>query len=115
MGFGNPALAPYNYYVATVELVYAPDCPNVELARTNLRLGFGLAMMAPEWTEHRIGDLQAPARTRGYGSPTVLVDGHDVAGLAPGPEACCRVYDGRGAPAPEQIAAALKVAFGEGG
>jgi hypothetical protein len=48
---------------------------------------------------------------RGCGSPTILVDGRDVAGLAPAAEVCCRVYAGpngfSGAPGIEQIAEAL--------
>lgn len=94
-----------------VDLVYASDCPNVSLARTNLLLGFARAGMAPRWSEHEIGDPEAPVRTRGYGSPTILVDGRDVAGLPPSAETCCRLYRGTAgwahAPAPEQVASAL--------
>jgi hypothetical protein len=67
--------------MATVDLVYDPDCPNVSLARTNLMRAFSRAGMQPQWSEHRIGDRNAPERVRGYGSPTVLVDGRDVAGF----------------------------------
>lgn len=97
--------------MATVDLVYAPDCPNVSLARTNLLLAFARAGVRPKWTEHRIGDPEAPAHTRGYGSPTILVDGRDIAGLLAASEDCCRVYEGTAgrvhAPPAEQIAAAL--------
>ena len=49
-----------------------------------------------------------------YGSPTILIDGRDVAGLAPGDEQpSCRIYDnGAGAldvvPSVERIADALR-------
>jgi len=97
--------------MATVDLVYSSDCPNVSLARVNLLLAFARAGVKPKWSEHHIGDPEAPAHTRGYGSPTVLVDGRDVAGLRPSAETCCRVYEGVAgsghAPAAEQIAVAL--------
>lgn len=70
------------------------------------------------WTEWRTDDDACPDRLRGYGSPTVLVNGVDV---APGPHPWterddgdgprCRVYrDGDrtlGAPPPERVAAAI--------
>lgn len=96
--------------MANVDLVYGTDCPNVPLARANLLLGFALAGVKPNWSEQRIGDPEAPAHTRGYGSPTILVDGRDVYGMPPSAEISCRIYDGLGsahAPAAEQIAAAL--------
>lgn len=97
--------------MATVDLVYDSDCPNVSLARANLLLAFARAGVKPKWSEHKIGDLEAPAHTRGYGSPTILVDGRDVAGQAPSAETSCRIYKGVAgsahAPAAEQIAAAL--------
>jgi mercuric ion transport protein len=77
--------------VPQVELVYDVDCPNVELARANLLAAFSLAGIAPRWSEHRIGDPGTPAHTRGYGSPTILVAGADVAGTEPESEACCRI------------------------
>jgi len=97
--------------MATVDLVYAPDCPNVSLARANMLLAFARAGVKPKWFEHRIGDPEAPAHTRGYGSSTILIDGQDVAGLPPSGETCCRIYEGAAgavhAPAAEQIVAAL--------
>jgi len=97
--------------MAIVDLVYTSDCPNVSLARANLLLAFARAGVKPKWSEHRIGDPEAPVHTRGYGSPTILVDGRDVAGQPPSAETCCRVYEGAAgsvhAPAAEQIGAAL--------
>ena len=94
-----------------VEFLYDEECPNVELARSNLQRAFALAGLLPKWSEHRIGADGAPAHTRGYGSPTVLVDGVDVVGLAAGAEHCCRIYDVDGrmsrAPTAELIAEAL--------
>lgn len=95
----------------TVDLVYDADCPNIATARANLLHAFSRVGITPSWSEHVIGDPSAPGRVRGYGSPTILVDGRDVAGLAPAAELCCRVYAGptgfSGAPGTEQIAQAL--------
>ena len=68
--------------------------------------------MPARWQEWRADDADAPARVRGFGSPTVLVDGKDVAGAEPvlGVDSC-RVYThaggARGAPPALLIAAAL--------
>ena len=97
--------------MAMVDLVYDADCPNVAAARANLMRAFSRAGLQPKWSEHRIGDPSAPEHTRGYGSPTVLVDGRDVAGLEPAAEVCCRIYmaatGSAQAPSVEQIAVAM--------
>ena len=99
----------------TVELISDAECPNVDDARTQLNRAFAEAGLSPLWTEWRSDDVTSPAHVRGYGSPTILVDGRDVANGAPGVAACCRVYareDGslRGVPDVEVIAMALRAA-----
>ena len=97
-----------------VELVYDRDCPNVETAREQLRAAFNALGMAPEWHEWDREGAKTPPDVKRYGSPTVLVDRHDVSG--DGSEAdwnCCRVYtepDGRmsGVPSVDAIRAALE-------
>lgn len=91
-----------------VDLAYDPDCPNLAAARENLAHAFALLGMEPDWHEHRISDPAAPSRVRGYGSPTILVDGRDVAGSPPEGEACCRLYRGGRVPSVEAIASALR-------
>jgi len=91
-----------------VDLVYDPECPNVAAARANLTRAFHRAGLTPSWTEHQIGSPDVPDRVRGFGSPTILVDGVDVAGLRPGSEHCCRVYESRRAPDEDMIARALE-------
>ncbi|MGA7802228.1 MAG: hypothetical protein WCC36_15630 [Gammaproteobacteria bacterium] len=97
-----------------VELIYDPDCPNVTAARRVLIEAFGLAGLAAHWQEWRRDDERAPEHVRRFGSPTVLVDGRDVA-----PEVdldghgCCRLYPDtadrlRAAPSPALIAARLR-------
>ncbi len=98
-----------------VYLVYFKDCPNIELARRRLLLAFSQARVeATNWEEWDCDDPSAPDLVRGYGSPTILVDGKDVAGALPAEgRPCCRVYqDGNsefsGAPSVSQIVSALE-------
>jgi hypothetical protein len=93
-----------------VELIYDTDCPSVARARAGLEAAFAVAGLAPRWSERLAGERTMAAGR--FGSPTILVDGRDVTGGAPGLEAACRVYrdeGGRllGAPSVDQIAAAL--------
>jgi mercuric ion transport protein len=95
-----------------LDLIYEKDCPNVALARANLRKALEEIGWTQDWTEHLIGNSTSPLRVRGYGSPTILVDDTDVAGASPAAEASCRLYanaDGHvGAPSVGQIAAAIR-------
>ncbi len=95
----------------TVELLVAPDCPNVPAARTELRRAMRKAGLRPAWTEFDVTSAEAPEHVLGFGSPTILVDGRDVSGAAPSQgTASCRVYLGsavRGVPALETIVRAL--------
>ncbi|MBI3768358.1 MAG: MerC domain-containing protein [Deltaproteobacteria bacterium] len=96
-----------------VELIYDASCPNVDAARAALRDAFTRAGRVPIWTEWESKAGDCPPYARGFGSPTILVDGRDVAGAEPNDGAdCCRVYadgdDGfRRAPSMGQIGAAL--------
>lgn len=95
----------------TVELLFFPGCPHVEAARAQLRRAMERAGLEPVWTEHDVSSPAAPPHTRGFGSPTVLVDGADVTGTAPSSSTACRLYLGSevaGAPPLEAIVAALR-------
>jgi hypothetical protein len=102
-----------------IELVYDADCPNVEEARAALRQACAQAAVSAVWVEWDRKAPGSPAYVRGYGSPTILVNGRDVAGAPPGEGAdCCRVYpDGEGGfrrvPPGAQIAAALRACVRE--
>ncbi len=98
-----------------VELIYDADCPNVAAARAQLLRGFAAAGLTPRWREWERGDAASPHYIHAYGSPTVLVNGRDVAdNSADADAACCRLYparDGRfsGVPSVETLATALAV------
>ena len=97
-----------------VEIVYFPSCPNVAEARTRLMKAFAAAKLTPRWTEHHADDPDLPSYARGFGSPTILVDGRDVAGSGPTDTgAACRLYPG-GAPSVSSIVAALGAPAGRG-
>lgn len=97
-----------------VELIYDLDCPNVQEARKVLLGGFAESGLQPRWAEWDRKSPESPAYARQYGSPTILVDGRDVAGAQPAEGSdCCRVYDHgpgalRGVPSISRIATALR-------
>ncbi len=82
-----------------IELVFDPGCPNVDLAREILTQVCRDAGVPAVWTEWNSEDPECPAHAINRGSPTVLVNGEDV---APGPHPWaarepdagprCRVY-----------------------
>lgn len=96
-----------------VELIYDADCPNISLARHRLLEALAISPEVSMWTEWNRNDPNAPAYVRHFGSPTILVDGADVAGAKPAGEiSCCRLYQsagGRrgGAPPASALVAAL--------
>lgn len=76
-----------------VEFVCERTCPFVRGTRRQLIEAFRAAGIPPRWTEWEVSDPRAPERVRRFGSPTILVDGQDIAGV-PRDEAenCCRIY-----------------------
>ncbi|NOZ12051.1 MAG: hypothetical protein GXO69_00210 [Acidobacteria bacterium] len=76
-----------------VELILDPDCPNAEEAREMLRQGLKESGLPVKWTEWDRSAPEVPLYVRSYGSPTILVNGRDIAGS--GTESthnCCRIY-----------------------
>ena len=65
-----------------VQLWHVPDCPLVDRVRDQLRRCLDRTGITT--TVHE--------RSGGYPSPTLLINGVDVAtGIAPGRDACCRL------------------------
>lgn len=97
-----------------VELIYDSNCPNVPGARTALLRAFAEARVTATWTEWERSSPASPPHVRRYGSPTILVNGQDVAGQASHEEAdSCRVYGHDagallGVPPASRIVAALR-------
>jgi len=108
--------------VPRIEFIYELSCPNVADARTQLRLALEQAGLPVHWQEWEHNDPNSPAYARRYGSPSILVNGEDVAG-EPAPDAVqrsagtaapsCRIYTNsqgrnRGVPDAALIRAALE-------
>ena len=102
----------------TIELVYDRDCPHVERARGMIRAALDAVGLAPDWTEWARESAETPNELRRFGSPTVLVNGRDVAcgnhELATADAKACRIYLGpnaraAGAPSSQLIVEAINV------
>lgn len=90
-----------------IQLLTFPDCPNAEPARRALREAMRAERIDTRVEEIDITSTVAPAELRAWGSPTILIDGADVAGAQPtAGEIGCRLYAG-GTPSVVQIRAAL--------
>lgn len=98
-----------------VEFIYDSDCPNVAATRANLLRAFSKLSMPARWTEWERSDAKSPRYAREFGSPAILINGRDAAGLAPNAAPSCRIYrmgsgGPCGVPSVETILSALKTA-----
>jgi hypothetical protein len=82
-----------------IELVHDPGCPNVALARDVLTDCCRDAGIPAVWTEWSSDDPACPLHALNLGSPSILVNGEDVApgphpwaAREPGDGPRCRVY-----------------------
>lgn len=75
-----------------IEFIYEQGCPNVADARAQLRLALEQTGLPAHWQEWEHGDPHSPAHARRYGSPSILVDGEDVAGEPASDAPSCRIY-----------------------
>jgi len=101
----------------TVELIFDQTCPHVAVARDRLRAALAHAGLPAVWQEWERRAPDSPPYVQQWGSPTILVNGRDVAASDAHPSALdgsagCRVYPdaaGRfeGAPAVSTIVTAL--------
>ncbi len=97
-----------------VELIYDADCPNAAAARALLGDAFAATGIPARWKEWERGSPESPGYAREYGSPTILVNGRDIAPATQVSGAgACRVYAdtaGRlsGVPTAQEVQAALR-------
>ncbi len=99
--------------MTSVEFVYEETCPFIDATRIRLIAAFQKAGMRPHWIEWATNDPDAPAYVRAYGSPTILIDGQDIAKVPIGEAGnCCRLYSNeskmQGVPPLGMIVDALK-------
>ena len=106
-----------------IELVYDPGCSNIDRAREILTQACRDAEIPAVWTEWSSDDPQCPEYALNLGSPTIIVNGEDVAPgphpwapREPGDAPRCRVYrDGDAlVPAPplSRVAEAIRAVLG---
>jgi len=96
-----------------IEFIYEQSCPNVADARAQLRLALEQTGLPAHWQEWEHNDLHSPDYARRYGSPSILVDGEDVAGEPASDAPSCRIYKNsqgrnRGVPDANLIRTALE-------
>lgn len=97
----------------SVELIYDRNCPNVEKARGELLHALQESGLPSHWQEWDCHAPDSPVHVRNYGSPTILINGQDVAGasLSEGADSCRIYWDEtgcpRGVPSSETILAGL--------
>lgn len=95
-----------------IQLLWFPGCPHADVARQELRAALAECGLPLSFEDIDLTSPAAPDALRGWGSPTILVEGRDVVGM-PGPAgASCRLYRhpddvARGAPSSAMIQAAL--------
>ena len=77
-----------------VQLLSSRDCPNAEQTRHRLREALASEGLPPIFEEVSLDEESTPASLRNWGSPTVLVDGEDLAGGPGVSGAACRIYAG---------------------
>jgi mercuric ion transport protein len=85
-----------------IQLLYFHGCPNVDAARATARSALAAEQLDTAIEEIDVEDAEAPEWARGWGSPTILIDGEDVAGEHPTTSSACRLY-AAGAPSVEAI------------
>ena len=102
-----------------IELIYEKNCPNAGKTREALRKALQKMGLREKWIEWERESPDAPEYAKAYASPTVLVNGRDVAGEPPQKDlSACRLYrmpDGSlsGSPAVEMIIEAISKALKE--
>ena len=81
-----------------VQLLTFPGCPNAHAARGTLRSVLASSGIVSPIEEVDTTVPDTPGPLRGWGSPTVLIDGKDVGGQEAPTGTSCRLYrdeDGR--------------------
>jgi hypothetical protein len=91
-----------------IQLLTFSGCPLAEAARAELQAALA-KYDAVEYEEVDILDPATPEELRGWGSPTILVDGSDITGQPKGDDVGCRVYPGeKQVPVSAEILAAIE-------
>ncbi len=95
----------------TVQFLAFDGCPLADAARAALEQALSNCAMS-SYEEIDILDPGSPKELRGWGSPTILVNGIDASGQVKGDSVSCRVYPGpNGVPDRRAIVASIEGAI----
>lgn len=75
-----------------IQLITFPGCPNATAARAALDQALAAAGIADRIEEVNTSSPETPESLRGWGSPTILLNGEDVGGQAAPTGPSCRLY-----------------------
>ena len=95
-----------------VQLLTFPRCPNAAAARDVIQKVLSSSGIRASIEEVNTTAPETPERLRGWGSPTILIDGVDIEGQETPTNASCRLYRDpagrlRGVPPEATLQAAL--------
>ena len=77
----------------TIQLVYDSSCPNVHVARDNLKKALTHASISEAWKEIDISSMDCPDYAKNSGSPSIFINQKDVStSHLDGEKECCRNY-----------------------
>lgn len=96
-----------------IQLLYFPGCPNVDATRAALHDALASEKLDLPIEEVDVEDPEAPDWARGWGSPTILIDGKEIYDQESSGAPACRVYVG-GAPTVEVIRSRIAGALSSG-
>ena len=96
-----------------VQLLTFPGCPNASATRELLQRVIAAANAEVEVQEVNTAAPDTPEKLRGWGSPTILIDGVDIEGQEAPAGSSCRLYRDpsgylRGVPAESTLKAAVE-------
>ncbi len=94
-----------------IQLLHFEGCPNVDAARAAVRDALAAEKLEVPVEEIDVERPDAPEWARGWGSPTILIDGKDVTGQERSNGSSCRLYAG-GAPSVSSIRERIAAANG---
>jgi hypothetical protein len=100
-----------------IEILYLPDCPHYPAAMAELRNVLAVEQISAEIREVPVSDTQMAEALRFKGSPTIRINGRDVAGESEKSSnfaMSCRLYPGGkqpGVPPVEMIQRAVREAW----
>ena len=76
-----------------LELIFDKDCPNVDLARMNIREALKKLNLAESWDEYERHSDACPSYAKNVASPSIFIDGKDISdSTLKGELECCRLY-----------------------